>query len=166
MSTLISPVGISWADAHVVATATGVVRYFMQSFFLRCTDSALQVSCAYLHKSPMRGDVALVLGLTTACALYAVRRVSASASTSVLFAATMLVYHLGTIALATISYRLSPFHPLARFPGPLINKMTSLKLAHMVWTGKRHLVIHGLHEKYGKVVRTGKWLFTPQYYSR
>lgn len=35
--------------------------------------------------------------------------------------------------------------------------MTSLKLAAMVWSGKRHLVIYGLHEKYGKIVRTGQY---------
>ncbi|EMD30614.1 hypothetical protein CERSUDRAFT_145879, partial [Gelatoporia subvermispora B] len=33
--------------------------------------------------------------------------------------------------------------------------MTSLKLAQMVWSGKRHEKIIQLHKKYGKVVRTG-----------
>lgn len=36
-----------------------------------------------------------------------------------------------------------------------MNKVTSLTLAHMVWSGKRYLVIKGFHEKYGKFVRTG-----------
>ncbi|KAH8093149.1 cytochrome P450 [Cristinia sonorae] len=67
----------------------------------------------------------------------------------------MLAYQYLSLALATVAWRVSPFHPLAKFPGPLLNKMTSLKLAHMVWSGKRHLVIYGLHQKYGKVVRTG-----------
>ncbi|OCH95943.1 cytochrome P450 [Obba rivulosa] len=71
------------------------------------------------------------------------------------FALTFVLIHIGTIALATVLYRISPFHPLAKFPGPLINKMTSLRLAQVVWTGKRHLYVYDLHEKYGKVVRTG-----------
>lgn len=35
--------------------------------------------------------------------------------------------------------------------------MTSLKLALMVFSGKRHLVVYGLHQKYGKIVRTGMY---------
>lgn len=40
---------------------------------------------------------------------------------------------------------------------PILNRITSLKLAHMVWTGKRYLVIKDMHNKYGKFVRTGPY---------
>lgn len=36
-----------------------------------------------------------------------------------------------------------------------MNKVTSLKLAALVYSGKRYLVIKDLHRKYGKFVRTG-----------
>ncbi|KAH9934382.1 cytochrome P450 [Fomitopsis serialis] len=55
----------------------------------------------------------------------------------------------------TVLYRISPFHPLAAFPGPLINKVTALKLAQVVWSGKRHLMLKNWHEQYGTFVRTG-----------
>jgi cytochrome P450 len=63
--------------------------------------------------------------------------------------------YLTSIAGVAVSYRLSPFHPLAAFPGPLINRITALKLAHIVYSGKRFLIIKDLHRKYGKFVRTG-----------
>jgi hypothetical protein len=37
-----------------------------------------------------------------------------------------------------------------------MNRITTLKLAYMVWGGKRFLVIKDLHQKHGKFVRTGQ----------
>ncbi|EMD40439.1 hypothetical protein CERSUDRAFT_91160 [Gelatoporia subvermispora B] len=115
------------------------------------------ISTVYVHKSPIRGDVALVWEVALAATAYISKHSveGCSAFASMAFALSFVLIHIGTIALATVLYRISPFHPLAKFPGPLINKVTSLRLAHVVWTGKRHLYIYGLHEKYGKVVRTG-----------
>ncbi|EGN94651.1 hypothetical protein SERLA73DRAFT_187691 [Serpula lacrymans var. lacrymans S7.3] len=52
-------------------------------------------------------------------------------------------------------YRLSPLHPLARFPGPLPNRISKL---WMVWVNRkggqwRHY--YALHQRYGDVVRIG-----------
>jgi hypothetical protein len=45
------------------------------------------------------------------------------------------------------------FHPLAGFPGPRLASVTGLwQLWHIV-IGDWHVIIHGLHQKYGKVVR-------------
>jgi hypothetical protein len=63
--------------------------------------------------------------------------------------------YLASIVAIAVSYRLSPIHPLAAFPGPIINRVTALKLAHIVYSGKRYLVIKDMHQKYGKFVRTG-----------
>ncbi|KAF9017609.1 cytochrome P450 [Hymenopellis radicata] len=54
-----------------------------------------------------------------------------------------------------VAYRLSPFHPLWKYPGPFLCKVTSLATMHMVSTGKRYQIIKAWHEKYGKFVRTG-----------
>ncbi|EPQ56830.1 hypothetical protein GLOTRDRAFT_39098, partial [Gloeophyllum trabeum ATCC 11539] len=59
------------------------------------------------------------------------------------------------IVCITVVYRLSPWHPLASFPGPLSHRITDLKLAYMVYTGKRHQRIAELHREYGRIVRTG-----------
>lgn len=54
-----------------------------------------------------------------------------------------------------VAYRLSPFHPLAKFPGPLLARITNLWLAYVVYTGKRHVKLAQLHNQYGVFVRTG-----------
>jgi hypothetical protein len=69
--------------------------------------------------------------------------------------ALTVAIHLITIAIVTVLYRISPFHPLARYPGPIINKATSLASAYAVLTGKRHLISKDLHERYGPFVRNG-----------
>ncbi|KAI1661842.1 cytochrome P450 [Daldinia decipiens] len=65
-----------------------------------------------------------------------------------------------TAALASIYvvglviYRLF-FHPLAKYPGPVIAKITDAYQLYHAWKGDRHLEFWRLHEKYGKVVRFG-----------
>ncbi|KAF9484551.1 high nitrogen upregulated cytochrome P450 monooxygenase 2 [Pholiota conissans] len=60
-----------------------------------------------------------------------------------------------TLFSSIVLYRVSPFHPLARYPGPLLAKCSKLWALYQVSTGKMHLVFSELHEKYGPVVRTG-----------
>ncbi|KDQ55995.1 hypothetical protein JAAARDRAFT_79518 [Jaapia argillacea MUCL 33604] len=55
----------------------------------------------------------------------------------------------------TASYRLSPFHPLSRFPGPVLGKLTKVWSAWITWKGRRHIYIKDLHDFYGDVVRIG-----------
>lgn len=64
--------------------------------------------------------------------------------------------YLAVLCVSVIAYRLSPFHPLARYPGPLLNKVTQLAPMWTVFTGRQHLVNHALHAKYGPIVRVGK----------
>ena len=59
------------------------------------------------------------------------------------------------VGVIVVSYRVSPFHPLHPFPGPILYRCTDLTIMFTVATGKRHLVIADLHEKYGKFVRIG-----------
>ena len=63
------------------------------------------------------------------------------------------VVYFGSLLVATVSYRLSPFHPLAEYPGPVIWRVSSLVLVTVSYGGKRHLVLQKLHGKYGKIVR-------------
>ncbi|KAI7260765.1 hypothetical protein D0864_09706 [Hortaea werneckii] len=47
------------------------------------------------------------------------------------------------------------FHPLAKYPGPLLAKVTDLNSTYHAVRGDRHLEFWRCHEKYGSVVRTG-----------
>ena len=57
----------------------------------------------------------------------------------------------------TIAYRLSSFHPLAKYPGPLLAKASKWWAAHLSGTGDQHRCIKRLHDRYGDVVRIG-WI--------
>ncbi|KAL5362921.1 cytochrome P450 [Aspergillus floccosus] len=47
------------------------------------------------------------------------------------------------------------FHPLAKYPGPLVAKFTNSYAAYHAWKGDVHLDIARCHEKYGGFVRYG-----------
>ncbi|KAK7684538.1 hypothetical protein QCA50_012485 [Cerrena zonata] len=59
------------------------------------------------------------------------------------------------MGLSTVAYRLSPFHPLARFPGPTLNKITQFQAMWTNATSRQHLDRHEMHKKYGHIVRVG-----------
>lgn len=84
------------------------------------------------------------------------------------------------LASATIAYRLSPFHPLASYPGPILPKVSKWWVAYWIGKGERHLVLqrfillrihscfsahsklYRLHEKYGPWIRIGEHLILSQ----
>lgn len=53
-----------------------------------------------------------------------------------------------------IIYRIY-FHPLAKYPGPVLAKVTDLYSTYHALRGDRHLEFWRCHEKYGNVVRFG-----------
>ncbi|KAL2266815.1 hypothetical protein VTJ83DRAFT_6167 [Remersonia thermophila] len=57
-------------------------------------------------------------------------------------------------ATCLVVYRIF-FHPLAKYPGPLLAKVTNAYMLYHAWKGDRHLEFWRLHEKYGRVVRFG-----------
>ncbi|KAJ7682318.1 cytochrome P450 [Mycena polygramma] len=65
------------------------------------------------------------------------------------------VVFLGSLGLALVAYRLSPFHPLAQYPGPAICKVTKLWSCGVVLSGYKYLYHKQLHDTYGPYVRTG-----------
>ncbi|KAJ6500242.1 high nitrogen upregulated cytochrome P450 monooxygenase 2 [Mycena vulgaris] len=60
-----------------------------------------------------------------------------------------------TLLTSLALYRLSPFHPLAPYPGPILHKLSNFQMVRVALTGKRHLYITELHKKYGSHVRVG-----------
>ena len=67
----------------------------------------------------------------------------------------VLFLHNFTILVLVAAYRLSPFHPLAAFPGPLLNRLTKLRMVRVMESGHQHWYDRELHRQYGDIVRTG-----------
>ncbi|KDR74026.1 hypothetical protein GALMADRAFT_269528 [Galerina marginata CBS 339.88] len=59
------------------------------------------------------------------------------------------------LLLSITTYKLSPFHPLAQHPGPILCKLTKLWTTYVAYQGKLHKYHKQLHEKYGPIVRVG-----------
>ncbi|KAF9443751.1 cytochrome P450 [Macrolepiota fuliginosa MF-IS2] len=67
---------------------------------------------------------------------------------------TFLVFN-STLASSIVLYRLSPWHPLARYPGPTLCKMSKLYWALTTRSGQQYKLLAALHEQYGEIVRIG-----------
>lgn len=63
--------------------------------------------------------------------------------------------YLFSLISSVVLYRLSPFHPLAKYPGPTLAKVSRLFAFRMAASGNQHRYYHQLHQQYGPVVRTG-----------
>lgn len=57
--------------------------------------------------------------------------------------------------MSVIVYRLSPFHPLAGYPGPAVGKITRFWALYIAQSGNQHRYHRALFEQYGDTVRTG-----------
>ena len=55
----------------------------------------------------------------------------------------------------TLAYRLSPFHPLAKYPGPVLAEASKWWAAYLSAIGDQHRCYKRLHDRYGDIVRIG-----------
>jgi hypothetical protein len=69
--------------------------------------------------------------------------------------AASYILHLASLATSTVVYRLSPLHPLASYPGPLMCKVSKWWMVWQTRGGVQHLWIQQLHHKYGDAIRIG-----------
>ncbi|KAI0833790.1 cytochrome P450 [Trametes gibbosa] len=112
------------------------------------------ISWVYLNRRTVRGDYALVFYSTACLALYAIYRIFPPAATSAVVAtASLALTYFATLASVTVAYRLSPWHPLSGYPGPILWRISSLYLTYISFMGRRHLIIDRLHAKYGPFLR-------------
>ena len=63
--------------------------------------------------------------------------------------------YLATLLASIVVYRLSPWHPLAKYPGPVSVKISKIAYTWAIRGGKRHTYIKSLHDRYGDIVRIG-----------
>ena len=60
------------------------------------------------------------------------------------------------LVFVTLTYRLSPFHPLANYPGPVLAKSSKWWGAYHSATGDQHRCLKRLHDQHGDIVRIGQ----------
>ncbi|KAF7974446.1 hypothetical protein HWV62_12184 [Athelia sp. TMB] len=65
------------------------------------------------------------------------------------------VWYWASVLTNVAVYRLAPWHPLAQYPGPILNKLSKLTMAWKMYEGQQHLYYQKMHEKYGDIVRVG-----------
>lgn len=76
-------------------------------------------------------------------------------SFSMLVVLQCALIYLGSLCVSIVAYRLSPFHPLAQYPGPVLARVSRLWATREVIKESQHITSHILFERYGDVVRTG-----------
>ena len=74
-------------------------------------------------------------------------------------AALAYTAHWATVAGATLLYRASPWHPLARHPGPCRYRLSKVALAWATRDGSQYRHVAALHDRYGDIVRIGASAF-------
>jgi hypothetical protein len=70
----------------------------------------------------------------------------------------LFLFYLAGLFGSIAVYRLC-FHRLRHFPGPRLAALTKLWHVYQCHDSRNHLVLDGLHKKYGNFVRTGEDLF-------
>ena len=77
------------------------------------------------------------------------------------------IFH-ATLVTSIVAYRLSPFHPLARYPGPILAKVSKLYMVYVVLRNRpaQYLWFQKQHDKYGDAVRIGTYRSHPWTYIR
>ncbi|PIL32262.1 cytochrome P450 [Ganoderma sinense ZZ0214-1] len=111
---------------------------------------------ALLHRYTLRGDFVLVGHAIGFITLYlALGGISALSDIALKTSVEICAIYVLTLILITLACRLSPWHPLASYPGPLLAKTTSLWLTYVSSTGKRYAILDSLHARYGPFLRIG-----------
>ncbi|KAF8529305.1 cytochrome P450 [Hysterangium stoloniferum] len=114
------------------------------------------ITWVILNRHSVRGDYASIFyiaafGLIYGFACYFENIVHDPLIFSLTIAAT---YAFSALSF-TVLYRLSPIHPLAKYPGPFWWRLTSLRLSYISYHGRRHHILDRLHKMYGPFVRIG-----------
>lgn len=139
------------------AALSGAVSLFDLPYSIQARLKAQQVCYTILHRYDCRGDIFALAEAAVFISIWAGARIFDfhTLDTPLVTAVSFLCVHHSVIIAATLTYRLSPWHPLADIPGPLLYKTSSLCYARLVMSGWRHKAVQSMHEEYGDLVRLG-----------
>ncbi|KAL5514477.1 hypothetical protein ACEPAG_2565 [Sanghuangporus baumii] len=122
----------------------------------------LDIACAFaVHAfyrkyepdaSALVTQLILLVAVPSIPAVSFLRHFQDSLGLGILVAFTIFYFSLVT---SIILYRLSPWHPLSKYPGPVLAKISKLWITYRQARGKLHLDLKELHGRYGLYVRIG-----------
>ncbi|GMK56078.1 hypothetical protein CspeluHIS016_0211340 [Cutaneotrichosporon spelunceum] len=98
------------------------------------------------------GQFTLALGGSLVLFFYSILQ---SIPLAVLYAAEVITIFNTVVLLSMVIYRLSPWHPIAKYPGPALAKVSKLYWWYQAKIGQTGYTQAALHNKYGDVVRIG-----------
>ena len=102
------------------------------------------------HESPFSLSALLLLIPSLLAVVLRLRFFSDLLAVAIAFSA-----HYTLLLIYTAIYRLSPLHPLAQYPGPILPRLSKWYSTYICKTGRLHLWYQRLHDQYGDVVRVG-----------
>ncbi|KAL4246829.1 Cytochrome P450 superfamily protein [Abortiporus biennis] len=125
----------------------------MQDALIVVGGVALTTHLIFKKNEPSNVAVGLALTLSTPLVLSIVlHKAFSSYVTAILLISA--VFH-GVLGTSILLYRLSPFHPLAKYPGPLLCKVGKIFFYLKAKDGQQYHYINSLHHQYGDIVRIG-----------
>lgn len=110
------------------------------------------------HHAQALGILQSILFLLAFVLLGLVQLLHYSVSSAVRVTALVTSSYIGSLWLSMIVYRLF-FHPLKRFPGPTLAKVSKFYHSLCCWKLDNHCVRAKWHERYGDIVRIGERFF-------
>lgn len=120
--------------------------------FTVCAALTAHIYVQKREPTTLRAVFALVLGLPAL--LHALSRAGLVTLLWDWFGLNALLYNV-VLLTSIIVYRLSPFHPLAKYPGPVICRTSRLWAFYKAFSRQQRFYNHQLFERYGDVVRVG-----------
>jgi len=141
-------------DAGVAILATSFVSYRCGIILCQLCSNSFQVSHLVFRYCEPKSKLSSVTLLVIPTLLS--QPISYTGRS--LYAAVPLAFttYISALIFFTLAYRLSPFHPLAKYPGPVIAKTSKWWAAYISATGDSHRYYKQLHDRYGDVVRVGQ----------
>ena len=151
---------LSKPGAGILVLLTSLVsfhaRLYVYAYKIRDVDKVSHLIFRHFEPSsiPSHATLLIVIPHLLSVPIFCTVR-SPSAALPLAFAA----YWSGLVFF-TLAYRLSSFHPLAKYPGPLLAKTSKWWAAYLGGTGDQHRCLKRLHHRYGDCCKN-TWESTP-----
>ncbi|KAJ7183193.1 cytochrome P450 [Mycena filopes] len=136
MFTSLTPISLEFRHVLLIVAAAGLTSHLV---FKRLEPRAL------LH----------ILGLLIAPPILLTALVVSHMPNILSAVALTFCVYLASLTTSIVTYRLSASHPLAKYPGPLLCKVSKLWFTWTALKGKQHMYYSELHQRFGDVVRIG-----------